>query len=1356
MGASALLTAGLAVLASVTAEIVATVPWWHPDVDTAWRNLEVAPPGHPKIDHKFRVANGYPSSHPNIDEEMAEWDEWEDDHGLITNWVRYLTMPAFNKIEVPWWHPNVDASYHAGAPKYPPGHPDTQAMFAGIVPEFHPNLDSILSAAPKAFSSTHPRIGTFLAQLPMPAFTNIQVPWWHPDVKTSYLSGNPTLPPNHPDVHAMFSNILPSFHPNVDGQMAAGGVHALSDTHPDIDSFIDKLPMPAFDKIDVPWWHPDVSLAFTSDAPKYPPGHPDVAAMLASITPPWHPNVDTLMAMPGAGVLAETHPDISAMVNVLPMPAWRKAVPWWHPEVTASYLLGKPVYPDGHPEISPMLAPVLPAFHPNPDTLFAVGGPGFLAETHPNIDDLLQLVAAPATVQISVPWWHPDVSLAFENGDPSYPPGHPVTQDLLTDVIPSFHPNVDTLMASTGLYKLASTHPSLNDFVIYEPRPAKAVPFPVPSWHPNITHAWITGRKLPASHPPVHPMLTAQLPAFHPNVDALLKQPSALTATHPDLNIFVEYLPISTLQKFGIPHWHPLLSEVWDDDEGIPDGHPSVHAMFRTVGSLPASHPSIDAYFGRGIALDPSHPALDDLVYLRSQWSAGKIMGVLLASMFALGVFLRLCLKCHLYDNAREAQGADDFDLSREQLAIISKRTKALQKAKAQAGTEAEHADESAAEDGLKEAEQAAARYRDALDDHTFPSLRRGSSHFMKRGALDDDDDAEEGENKQVAAVEEGKEEGKGDEGAEAKDVKKEEGAAAAQVPENPVDEDKEEGTNNEDIEMQALAKPASGLKRRAKRGSALDGVDLEHVIVPEERVPGRDRLVATSKLLHAQHRSELGLYADDGGDHVVPPLPVTGIKLRSDVLEAKTQSCCRMFLTMVTSCRLPKSEWTLGNGIFISIYIGLNIFCLFAYAVRAQERLFTAETFARGFGSLAAVNTMAIILPATRNSVLTWGLGLPFDHVVLYHRVLGRWTLTCVVIHLIASVVMYQGFESDYLWLTGLGSAACGFIISMTSFDYMRRKCFNIFFFSHFSFIGYYGLAFLHSEDTKPFLGIGVAFYLLDRVLRLVTSALPKQTMAFVNKGDSIAQVRFAKNPLTSNLGMHKTGQYFFVNFPKLSLMEWHPFSVSSGPREDGVELHIRALGDHTKEVVALSKDCREKEIPTWIRIEGPYGVHDFNYRRYPVLMLVGGGVGITPVIGILKDIYNVGQYSSTERGRVPPHVMQTVHCIWCMPYEVDAGCFLEELKECMANAQLCPQLPALKVWIYVTRSKEDLAPPLIKGRPKFPDILDTMQAQHPDKAILTFACGPSRMVAELWDQSVKRTAKGARIDFHHETFEF
>jgi len=85
-------------------------------------------------------------------------------------------------------------------------------------------------------------------------------------------------------------------------------------------------------------------------------------------------------------------------------------------------------------------------------------------------------------------------------------------------------------------------------------------------------------------------------------------------------------------------------------------------------------------------------------------------------------------------------------------------------------------------------------------------------------------------------------------------------------------------------------------------------------------------------------------------------------------------------------------------------------------------------------------------------------------------------------------------------------------------------------------------------------------------------------RTTTFANIGDGIAHVVFPKNMLTDWLGKHGTGQYYFVNFPELSLTEWHPFSVTSGPGEASIELHIRALGDHTRKIVALAKQCREE----------------------------------------------------------------------------------------------------------------------------------------------------------------------------------
>ena len=37
-----------------------------------------------------------------------------------------------------------------------------------------------------------------------------------------------------------------------------------------------------------------------------------------------------------------------------------------------------------------------------------------------------------------------------------------------------------------------------------------------------------------------------------------------------------------------------------------------------------------------------------------------------------------------------------------------------------------------------------------------------------------------------------------------------------------------------------------------------------------------------------------------------------------------------------------------------------------------------------------------------------------------------------------------------------------------------------------------------------------------------------------------------------------------------------------------------------------------------------------------------------------------------------------------------------------------------------------------------------------------LVFACGPGRMVNQLWDETTARNSSGRRVDFHHETFEF
>ena len=65
------------------------------------------------------------------------------------------------------------------------------------------------------------------------------------------------------------------------------------------------------------------------------------------------------------------------------------------------------------------------------------------------------------------------------------------------------------------------------------------------------------------------------------------------------------------------------------------------------------------------------------------------------------------------------------------------------------------------------------------------------------------------------------------------------------------------------------------------------------------------------------------------------------------------------------------------------------------------------------------------------------------------------------------------------------------------------------------------------------------------------------KTTLLEVKKGD-IIRVVFPKHPLARWLGLYKIGQYAFFSFPQVSFMEWHPFTISSGPDETTAEIHM------------------------------------------------------------------------------------------------------------------------------------------------------------------------------------------------------
>jgi ferredoxin-NADP reductase len=94
------------------------------------------------------------------------------------------------------------------------------------------------------------------------------------------------------------------------------------------------------------------------------------------------------------------------------------------------------------------------------------------------------------------------------------------------------------------------------------------------------------------------------------------------------------------------------------------------------------------------------------------------------------------------------------------------------------------------------------------------------------------------------------------------------------------------------------------------------------------------------------------------------------------------------------------------------------------------------------------------------------------------------------------------------------------------------------------------------------------------------------------------------------------ESGQFFRWRF--LTPDTWHtanPFSLSAPPRPDRLRLTVKELGDASGLIQSI-------EVGTWVVAEGPYGAMTASRRTRRGVLLVAGGVGITPMRALFESI--------------------------------------------------------------------------------------------------------------------------------------
>ncbi len=96
----------------------------------------------------------------------------------------------------------------------------------------------------------------------------------------------------------------------------------------------------------------------------------------------------------------------------------------------------------------------------------------------------------------------------------------------------------------------------------------------------------------------------------------------------------------------------------------------------------------------------------------------------------------------------------------------------------------------------------------------------------------------------------------------------------------------------------------------------------------------------------------------------------------------------------------------------------------------------------------------------------------------------------------------------------------------------------------------------------------------------------------------------------------IYQAGQFVFISFEDEYLgQESHPFSFVSAPSGDQIKIAVKNLGDYTV-------NAHKIKIGTKAKVEGPFGIFNYQNSYHRNQIWVAGGIGITPFMSMAEDL--------------------------------------------------------------------------------------------------------------------------------------
>ena len=343
------------------------------------------------------------------------------------------------------------------------------------------------------------------------------------------------------------------------------------------------------------------------------------------------------------------------------------------------------------------------------------------------------------------------------------------------------------------------------------------------------------------------------------------------------------------------------------------------------------------------------------------------------------------------------------------------------------------------------------------------------------------------------------------------------------------------------------------------------------------------------------------------------------------------------------------------GLGITVALQVG-------ATSAEDLQGLSGQVTVASRFAAM--IGTYLVLVGLMLVARVPWiERSMGHDRSVQAHKNIGRYSLVLISAHVLLVTMGYAAVDrvngwtelwrliTTYEWML---PAAAGFVLmimaGVTSYHKARaRMKYETWWVIHIYTYLAIALAFMHQIQTgqmfvnQPLTRIWWVGLYVVVAASLVTWRFGRPIAMWIRHRFVIDRVVIEAPSVVSiyirgrkleELGA-EGGNFFGWRF--LTRDYWwqsHPYSLSAPPTSNLLRITVKDLGDQSGALTSLKPGTK-------VIAEGPYGVFTASTRKKANVVLIGGGIGITPIRALLEELPEHVECDLLYRAATPDQIV-------------------------------------------------------------------------------------------------------------------